>query len=421
MGCKIATLPRSGKLALRLHWVLTGAGVYRTQEQTGLSDKKQHRELLARDFVGPIEALMNARRFDRAAYLYYFPSGSRAADFRRDLNLPLGAPDVAAAADTVLDYYERWLGRKKEPHVRRTRIRDYKQHFTRYILPVIGGKALHALTLDDLIRVRDMATAEDLAPKTVRNILLSSLKAMLHEALREELSQAYLLFPSLELAPNDGFVPDPFSFDEREKLLAHYAALGSGVHFPFPLTLALTGMRPSEATGLHVGDLDVPRSLASIQRSRVDGVEYAMPKTKKSRRTIRLHPAVVEALAPLVAGADPDRPLFLNLHGKPLQQENWRSDYWATALTACGLRHRDMYALRDTFISLVLSEGASVIAVANYCGTSIAMIDQSYGKYMPRDERGLTLFIKPPSEAVTGCRFRPGETSETDPEQHPKG
>lgn len=403
MGAKIRRLPRTGRLALGLHWKMPPHGpVYRTQERTGLSDTPANRRVLEREYVAPIAAEMRRRAFDRACYLSFFPGGSRAAEFRAQLGLAVQQPDPAPAPLTVADYYVAWLARKQEPHVRRSMVRDYRQHFTRYILPVLGDHALGELRLDHLVTLRNTLTEQHgLAPKTVRNVLAGSLKAMLREAQSEQLSTAYALFGALELAPAGYYQPDPFEFHQRQAVLGFYRTYQDGRHYAFVATLLLTGMRPSEATALRIGDVDLRRRTIAIVKSRNLGTEYALPKTKKSCRTIPVHDEAIAALEPLVRDADPARHLFLNRRGLPLNQDNWRADHWHVALEAAKVRPRDVYALRDTFISLTLTAGAPPIAVADYCGTSLAMIDQSYGKYIPRDPRQLLTHVEGITEAKT--------------------
>ena len=398
MGCRIRTLRRTGRLALGLHWKMPPHGpIYRTQERTGLADTASNRRILERDFCQPIAAEMWRRGFDLARYLTYFPHGARADEFR----LALGHAPVAALPTTaplsVADYFDVWFARMREPHVRRSLIRDYRQHFTAYILPAIGNEALAELRLAHLVALRD-GLSERLSPKTVRNIMAGSLKALLRDAQNEGLSSARALFPSLKLGPGTHYQPDPMSVAERAELIAYYRTYQSGRHLPFVLTLALTGMRPSEATALQIGTVDAARRTITIIRSRNLGVEFELPKTRKSRRTIPIVDELAAVLAPLLEGR-PDRHVFLHARGGPLNQDNWRADHWAPALEACEIRHRDLYALRDTFISAALSEGAPLMAVSGYCGTSPQVIGQSYGKYIPREPRGILAFVQGVGEA----------------------
>ena len=55
------------------------------------------------------------------------------------------------------------------------------------------------------------------------------------------------------------------------------------------------------------------------------------------------------------------------------------------ALRACGVRARKFYATRHTFISDGLSHGLNIKWVAEYCGTSVAMIEKHYGRYIKSD------------------------------------
>jgi hypothetical protein len=50
-----------------------------------------------------------------------------------------------------------------------------------------------------------------------------------------------------------------------------------------------------------------------------------------------------------------------------------------------GIRLRDFYSTRDTFISEMIHRGENLKAIAGYCGTSVAMIERSYGSYFPKD------------------------------------
>ncbi len=50
------------------------------------------------------------------------------------------------------------------------------------------------------------------------------------------------------------------------------------------------------------------------------------------------------------------------------------------------LRHATPYAARHTFMSCCLQAGISLATIAGWCGTSIQMISQTYGRVIPRYE-----------------------------------
>jgi hypothetical protein len=55
------------------------------------------------------------------------------------------------------------------------------------------------------------------------------------------------------------------------------------------------------------------------------------------------------------------------------------------ALRAKKLRVRKPYTMRHTFISVGLTNGVNIKWLADYCGTSVAMIEKHYGKYIRDD------------------------------------
>ena len=107
------------------------------------------------------------------------------------------------------------------------------------------------------------------------------------------------------------------------------------------------------------------------------------PKTTKSNRTITLLPPVrkyLDQIRPL--HVRPDDYILKNRHGDPIDQDGFAARHFWPALRALNIRHRDFYATRDTFISVMLMHGEPSKRVADYCGTSSAMIEGSYGKWI---------------------------------------
>ncbi len=65
----------------------------------------------------------------------------------------------------------------------------------------------------------------------------------------------------------------------------------------------------------------------------------------------------------------------------------WPKKSWPPVLQKLGIRRRKFYATRHTFVSWALTSGMNLKALAEYVGTSVAMIEKSYGRYI--SDRGL--------------------------------
>ena len=179
--------------------------------------------------------------------------------------------------------------------------------------------------------------------------------------------------------------PDPFTEEERDILLDYY--WWKDRHwFPFVFTQFFTGLRPGEAIGLRRGGLDLRRGGLSVRASRTLG-EDNPPKTKKSKRTITVRPEVVAVLRdmpqPLHLTADDF--VFTTATGRPVDEERFVQQHWHRALRATAIRPRKFYATRHTFISASLEAGYNIKRLADYCGTSVEMIERHYAGYL-RDE-----------------------------------
>ena len=63
-----------------------------------------------------------------------------------------------------------------------------------------------------------------------------------------------------------------------------------------------------------------------------------------------------------------------------------RESDWNPAIRAAGLEHRSPYALRHSYASFAIAAGVSMFELARFMGTSVAVIDRTYG-HLPPDAR----------------------------------
>ena len=104
--------------------------------------------------------------------------------------------------------------------------------------------------------------------------------------------------------------------------------------------------------------------------------------------------------------ADAEGFVFVNAkNGGPIDQSEWPKDHWRAALRATGIRPRKFYETRHTFISVALSRGVNLKWLAEYCGTSVAMIERSYGRFLAAGaDHQLALLAGSAVAAVRGAR-----------------
>ncbi len=136
---------------------------------------------------------------------------------------------------------------------------------------------------------------------------------------------------------------------------------------------------------LRWGDIDLKAGRASITKSRYYGAENAT-KTGGSESDVVLLPVVVDLLkATKPLHATENDYVFKNQEGSPINEDKWRKKHWYRALKALGIKPRKFYATKHTYISVALSEGVNIKWLAEQCGTSVAMIEKHYGRYIKDD------------------------------------
>ena len=128
--------------------------------------------------------------------------------------------------------------------------------------------------------------------------------------------------------------------------------------------------------GLRWGAVDLRHGRLKVRVSRTLG-EDNPPKTVKSAREITLLPevvAVLRAAKPLHAAVNTF--VFPTQAGTPLDEERFVEKHWHRGLRGTDVRPRKFYATRHTFISVALTKGANLKWLADYCGTSVEMIEK---------------------------------------------
>jgi integrase len=164
----------------------------------------------------------------------------------------------------------------------------------------------------------------------------------------------------------------PFDSWEEVDAVAHEL----GPFGPLAIFCVGTGVRPEEAFGADWDDVDLEAHVLTVRRAFAKGRLKTYPKTARSRRRVPLRSKVVDALEQL-----PRRRgiLFPASESGRIEINNWRSREWVPALEAAGVEHRRIYDMRHTFATWSLAAGMSIFTLARRMGTSVLMIDRTYG------------------------------------------
>ena len=143
------------------------------------------------------------------------------------------------------------------------------------------------------------------------------------------------------------------------------------------------GLRQGELLGLNWKDLDLDRGTVRVNKAleEVGGqLRIKSPKTKSSKRTVKLSRATAEALeehrkAMLAEGhCTPDAPVFCgSRRGQWLRKSDVFRHSFTPILAKAGLKFR-FHDLRHASASLLLADGVDVKTVQSRLGHSAAAI-----------------------------------------------
>jgi integrase len=236
-----------------------------------------------------------------------------------------------------------------------------------------------------------------------------------HQALRQVLRAAVRWKLVDENAA--ALVPNPLRkraevrpFESWEQIEAIAKELGC--FGPVVVFAAGTGLRPEEWLALERRDFDREALVIYVRRTFSGGVLREFGKTDRSRRRVPLRERVVGAIDELPPRIDTTL-LFPGERGGHLDLHSFRAREWTPALRAAGFydcpsRSRTMkrvprgpyrcapcgfetaarriYDLRHTYATWSLAAGVSLFTLARRMGTSVEMIDRTYGHLAPDAE-----------------------------------
>jgi integrase len=221
-------------------------------------------------------------------------------------------------------------------------------------------------------RVPEIAAWRATLPERYRYAVMSAFR----QALTAGVRWGYVASnPAAAVGPN----PQPTTIERVPFTLAEVEAIAvelGPTYGPLVVFAAETALRPEEWAALERRDLD--GDAVRIERSIVDGVSKPHGKTSRSRRRVPLSSRATVALESLPRQLR--SPLvFPAARGGSIRLDNWRHREWYPALDAAGVERRGPYVLRHTAVTSWLAAGVPIFDVSRYAGTSLQMIEKTYG------------------------------------------
>ncbi len=294
---------------------------------------------------------------------------------------------------TVAEYLDRWLAGSVRDTVRPSTYRRYQEIVRLHIKPALGGIRLAALSpLHVQALYRDRLDS-GLSPATVAKIHI-----VLHQALDRALRWSLVHRNATEAVKAPRPAPQemrPLSADEARRLLE--AAREDKLHALYVLAVT-TGMRQGELLGLAWRDVDLERGVVQVRRTLArDGGRLTIgePKTKRSRRNVRLTETATQALRDHL-----DRQLeeiqrlgdlyrdeglvFATEAGTPMNPSNLRRRSFAPLLKRAWLPNIRFHDLRHSAATLLLLQGVHPKFVQELLGHStISITLDTYSHVLP--------------------------------------
>jgi integrase len=294
---------------------------------------------------------------------------------------------------TVEEYLGRWLADSVQGTVRNTTFERYEQITRKHIDPEIGRVKLKALTPAHVRGLYRKKLEAGLSPRTVQYVHVT-----IHKALKQ--------------AVRDGLVPRnateavkppqerreeirPLTLEQVKTLFE--AAKGERLEALYVLAVT-TGLRQGELLGLKWKDVDIEAGTLQVRRTLTTakgGPVLSAPKTKGSRRTVRLSRTALEALRghlerqlrEIDQAGDlwhENGLIFASEVGEPLSRYHVTAHRFKSLLKQAGLPEIRFHDLRHTCATLLLSQNVNPKVVSEMLGhATIAITLDTYSHVLP--------------------------------------
>jgi integrase len=347
-----------------------------------------------------------------------FRTKGEAEEWLAEQKIEAGKPQPAVSPHrnaTLQEWWNEWAPQQTAT-IEASTLDGYRQLFTRHITPTLGG-----------FRVRDihrrhiralLATKRHTLSGNSTRLILATLSVLLGDAVGDEIISEN---PARALAQERRKRPDRVSKPERKHIRPlsreHLAIfLGAAARCCSPrdavlyLTLADTGVRPSEGLALRYEDFDPVRRSLHVERAVSAAGTIKATKTGAAR-DVDVTRRLAEALsalqasaevAALASGTDPSPYIFPTATGTFLERRNV-SRRFREIMARTGLPKHRLYDLRHSFATHLLEANAPITYVSAQLGHASPVTTMRwYAAWIPTGDRSVIDRLEAARLGVTG-------------------
>ena len=346
----------------RLQIVITHSGK-RKYLSLGVSESKQNRnyaEMIAKQMQNDILA----GHFDPTLEKYKRASATQEPDLSTGENI------------SIRELWDKYTNYKRPQLAPSTIAKDFDRvakHIDRFPIS----------SLADAVAIRDYLNLQT-TPNAAKRIL-TQLGACCRWAVSSKL---ILSNPFLGMAA-DLKLPkgkkdwdiDPFSPEERD-LIVEYLRANNSEYTSLVEFIFRTGCRPSEAIGLQWLHISPSYKTITFEQAGTVSENGLIIKQGLKTQDKRLFPCgkKLQSFLKLIEPEHKNREqlIFQSPQGKIIDFHNFSNRIWHPAIKAVGIKDRNPYQMRHTFITFCLDSGMDAKDVAKLVGTSPEMIYRHY-------------------------------------------
>jgi len=276
---------------------------------------------------------------------------------------------------TVRHFVSEGWAKYSRPGCKPSTLRRYEQDLRVHLLPHLGGKLLHEITVVDVEILKGDLRDQGLAPSTINHVL-GLLRKILNDAVRWELIQSNPVRKVRLLKVPKRTGASGWTVDEGSAFLA-VVREHRPRWYPLFITALRTGLRLGELAALKKSDLDLGAKEIHVKRAMSAGEET---NTKSGREYILpIDDGLVRALHAHMADCGSRARVFVANDGSTLTSNNVKSTF-GTCIRLAGVPRIRFHDLRHTFAEQLAEVGVPLEVLKDLLNHSDSRTTQRYSK-----------------------------------------